>query len=282
MIQLGVYNKLPILRDTSVGLYLGDINNEEQQILLPNKYVPETFEIGDVLEVFCYLDHEERPVATTLEPFVVLNSFALLKVIQVTEIGAFLDWGLEKHLFVPFREQARKMVEGKWYVVYLYLDETSGRLVGSSKTNNFISNEELTIEKLDEVDLIVSRFTDLGVEVIINQKHKGLVYNNEIFEDLSLGEKRRGVIKKIREDHKIDVSFQQLGYKNIEPSSQKVLEFLKRNNSFLGLHDKSTPEDIEAILGMSKKSFKKSIGYLYKLKIIEIKENGIYLLNTQA
>ncbi|GLB49165.1 CvfB family protein [Neptunitalea lumnitzerae] len=278
MIQLGVFHKLPILRERSVGLYLGDINKEEDQILLPSKYVPEDFTIGDELEVFCYLDHEERPIATTLKPFITLNEFALLKVLEVNKYGAFLEWGLEKNLFVPFREQARKMVEGKWYLVYLYLDETTNRLVASSKTNNFISNEELTVEKFDEVDIIVSRYTDLGVEVIINNKHKGLVYNNEIFEDLSLGEKRKGVIKKIREDNKIDVSLQQIGFKNIEPSSAKVLEFLERNNGFLGLHDKSSPEDIEAILGMSKKSFKKSIGHLYKEKVIVIEENGIKLV----
>lgn len=276
MISIGDYNTLTILRETSVGLYLG--NEEGEEILLPNKYVPETYEIGDELSVFCYLDHEERPVATNIKPFIKLGEFALLRVTEVSKFGAFLDWGLEKNLLVPYSEQTIKMSEGKWYLVYLYLDETTNRLVATTKINNFLSNDELTIEKFEEVDLLVSRFTDIGIEVIINQKHKGLVYNNEVFEDVAVGDKRRGVVKKIREDHKIDVSFQQLGFKNIEPSAEKILSFLEKNNGFLGLHDKSDPEDIEAILGMSKKSFKKAIGNLYKEKKIQLTDAGIRLI----
>lgn len=276
MLALGEYQSLRILRDTSVGLFLG--NEKGDEVLLPNKYVPETFEIDDEIEVFVYLDHEERPVATTLKPFIILNDFALLKAVEVNEIGAFVDWGLEKHLFVPFREQARKMEAGKWYLVHLYLDEQTDRLVGSSKTKNFISNDELTVNQFDEVDCVVSRYTDLGIEVIINAKHKGLVYNNEIFEDIKLGEKRKGVIKKIRNDNKIDVSFQKIGYRNIEPSAAKILDFLTQNNGFVGLHDKSDPSDIEAILGMSKKSFKKAVGSLYKNRQIKIEPDGIHLI----
>ena len=275
MIKIGEYNTLEILRLTSVGLFLGD--EEENDILLPNKYVPENYEIGDKLKVFCYLDHDERPVATTLKPKIILNNFALLQAVEVNEIGAFMDWGLEKHLFVPYREQARKMEKGKWYLVYLYMDEETDRLVASSKTNNFISNEELSVEKFEEVDLIVSRHTEMGVEVIINQKHKGLVYENEIYSDLHLGDRLKGVVKKIRDDHKIDISLQQIGYKNIEPTAQKILKELEDNNGFLGLHDKSDADLIKEMLGMSKKSFKKAIGSLYKQKLIQIKEDGIYL-----
>ncbi|SFU46363.1 hypothetical protein SAMN05216480_104116 [Pustulibacterium marinum] len=276
MIAIGEFHNLEILRETSVGLFLGD--DKGNDILLPNKYVPDTFEIGDEIRVFVYLDHEERPIATTLEPFIYLNDFALLKAVEVNDIGAFVDWGLEKHLFVPFREQARKMEAGKWYLVHLYLDEQTDRLVGSSKTKNFISNDELTVNQFDEVECVVSRYTDLGIEVIINAKHKGLVYNNEIFEDVKLGERRKGIIKKIRDDHKIDVSFQQIGYRNIEPTAAKILEFLNRNKGFVALHDKSSPEDIEAILGMSKKSFKKAVGSLYKNRQIKIEPNGIHLI----
>lgn len=276
MIHLGQYNTLEILRDTPPGLFLGD--DEGNEILLPNKYVPETFEIGAKLTVFAYLDSLERPVTTTLTPYVKRNEFALLQVAALSKFGAFLDWGLEKHLFVPFKEQAREMEEGKRYLVYCYLDEETDRLVASSKTNKFISNEELTVEKFDEVDLIVSRFTDLGVEVIINQQHKGLVYNDEIFSDLKLGQRLSGVIKKVRDDHKIDVSLQQLGYKNIEPSAQKVLDVLQQHNGMLPLHDKSNPDEIRDTLGMSKKSFKKAIGSLYKEKQIVIKPDGIYLV----
>lgn len=275
MIFIGKYNKLRILRETSVGLFLG--NDEGEDILLPNKYVPEFYEIDDEIDVFCYLDHSERPVATNLEPYIKLNEFALLQAVVVNEIGAFLDWGLEKHLFVPFKEQARKMEQGKWYLVYMYLDEETDRLVGSTKTSHFLNNEKLTVNELEEVNLIVSRYTDLGIEVIINQKHKGLVYNNELFKKVSLGQNIKGIIKKIREDNKIDVSLQMLGYGNVEPSSEKILLELKANDGFLNIHDKSNPDDIKEKLQMSKKTFKKSIGLLYKQKLILIKEDGIYL-----
>lgn len=275
MIHLGQLNTLEILRETPPGLFLGD--EEGNEILLPNKYVPTSFEIGDKLSVFAYLDSHERPVTTTLKPYMKVNEFALLRVTALSDYGAFLDWGLEKDLFVPFKEQARDMQEGKWYVVYCYLDEETNRLVGSSKTNKYLSNEELTVERFDEVDLIVSRFTDLGVEMIINQQHKGLVYEDEIYKDLKLGERLKGVVKKIREDNKIDLSLQHIGYKNIEPSAQIVLDALQRNKGTLPLHDKSDPEEIKRRLGMSKKSFKKAIGSLYKQEQILIKENGIEL-----
>jgi predicted RNA-binding protein (virulence factor B family) len=273
MITIGDYNTLEILRDTEPGLFLGD--EEGNDILLPNKYVPKDFEIGDSITVFCYLDHMERPVATTLKPGITKNSFAILKAVEVNEIGAFMDWGLEKHLFVPFREQAAKMVEGKWYLIYCYLDEKTDRLVGSSKTDRFISNEELTVEKFEEVELIVSRHTDLGAEVIINNKHKGLIYKDELFEQVHLGQRLTGIIKKIREDQKIDVTIRQIGFKNIAPNAQKILEQLQNNNGYLTLHDKSDPQEIRAQLKMSKKDFKKAIGSLYKNKLIEILPEGI-------
>jgi predicted RNA-binding protein (virulence factor B family) len=275
MIHLGQLNTLEILRETPPGLFLGD--DEGNEILLPNKYIPTSFEIGDKLSVFAYLDSHERPVTTTLKPFMKVNEFGLLRVTALSDYGAFLDWGLEKDLFVPFKEQARDMVEGKSYVVYCYLDEETNRLVGSSKTNKYLSNEELTVERFDEVDLMVSRFTDLGVEMIINQQHKGLVYNDEIFRDLKLGEKLKGVISKIRDDNKIDVSLQHIGYKNIEPSAQVVLDALERNGGSLPLHDKSDPEEIKKRLGMSKKSFKKAIGSLYKQEQITMNSDSIEL-----
>ena len=275
MIQLGTYNQLEIVRDTDYGLFLSD--QEENEILLPNKYVPDVFDIGDTIEIFCYLDHEERPVATTLTPFVTLNGFALLKVVSVTDFGAFLDWGLEKHLFVPFKEQASKMEEGKWYLIYCYLDEETDRLVASSKTNRFINNDELSVALYEKVDLIISRHTELGEEVIINQKHKGLLYKNELYKKYRLGEQLTGYIKKIRPDHKIDVSVKPIGYKNIQPSAEIILDKLQSNQGFLPLHDKSDPEEIRSVLQMSKKDFKKAIGSLYKQKQIKITGKGIYL-----
>ncbi len=275
MINLGEYNTLEILRDTSVGLFLGD--EEGNDILLPNKYVPETFEIGERIKVFCYLDYDERPVATSLIPYVTVNNFQLLEVAEVNDFGAFLDWGLEKHLLVPFREQRSKMKEGQWYVIYCYLDEVSNRLVASNKLDKFISNENLTINVQDEVDLIVTRETDLGWEVIINNQHKGLVYSNEIFKKIAIGDKVKGYIKNIRPDQKIDVSLQPIGFKSQEPAANAIYEKLLMHSGFLSLHDKSDPEDIKRVFHMSKKTFKKGIGALYKERKIEIKEDGIYL-----
>lgn len=276
MIELGNYNELKILRDTSVGLFLGSEGGTE--ILLPNKYVPKSYEIGDKLNVFCYLDHDERPVATSLDPFVRRNQFGFLRVAEVNNFGAFLDWGLEKHLLVPFREQREKMKEGQWYVVYCYLDEQSFRLVGSNKPDKFLDNENLTIVNGAKVDLIVTRLTDLGWEVIINHRHRGLVYSNEVYGKLAIGDSLKGYIKNVRPDKKIDVSLRPLGKENLEPTAEKILQRLKQKKGYLPLHDKSSPDDIIDALQMSKKSFKKGIGVLYKARKIVIKDDGIYLV----
>lgn len=283
MIEIGKYNTLTILRETKVGLYLGlpEENLEQdpsKDILLPNKYVPKQYKIGDEIAVFVYLDHEERPVATTLEPYIFLNEFALLRVNYVNQVGAFMDWGMEKDLLVPFREQARPMEKGKRYLVYLYMDEKTNRLVCSSKTNQFLSNENITVENGEEVDLIVSHITEVGINVIINEKHKGLLYKNEVFEDLRTGDRIIGYIKNIRPDGKIDVSRQPFGMERVDISGQAILDELKASRGFLRLNDDSHPEDIKTVLKMSKKTFKKAIGTLYKQKLIEIKEDGIYLV----
>ena len=278
MIEIGKYNTLQILRDTKVGLFLGN-GNEAEDILLPNKYVPNKFEIGDELTVFVYLDHEERPVATTLEPYILLNEFALLRVNYVNQVGAFMDWGMEKDILVPFKEQARPMEKGKRYLIYLYMDEKTNRLVASSKTNQFLNNETLTVEKGEEVDLIVSHITEIGINVIINEKHKGLIYKDEVYDDaIRTGDKLKGYIKTIRPDNKIDVSLQIQGYENVEPNAQIILDELKASRGFLRLHDNSHPEDIKTVLKMSKKTFKKAIGSLFKQQLIDIKDDGIYLL----
>jgi predicted RNA-binding protein (virulence factor B family) len=278
MIAIGQYNTLTVLRDTKVGLFLGE-GAEDVGILLPNKYVPNDIKVGDSLAVFVYLDHEERPVATTLEPYILLNEFALLRVNYVNQVGAFLDWGLEKDLFVPFAAQARPMEKGKRYLVYMFMDPKSNRLVASSKTNQFLSNDELTIRQGDEVDLIVSHITDIGINVIINEQHKGLLYKDEVYDDaIRTGDRLGGFIKHIRPDNKIDVSLQAFGYEKVEPNAQYILDELKASRGFLRLHDNSHPEDIKSVLKMSKKTFKKAIGALYKDKLIEIKADGIYLI----
>jgi predicted RNA-binding protein (virulence factor B family) len=276
MLQLGQNQQLTILRETDPGLYLGSEKGDE--VLLPHKYKPELFEIGDTIDVFIYLDHEERPVATTLEPYVKLNEFGFLSCSDVNIYGAFMDWGLEKQLFVPFKEQARPMKVGNWYIVYLYLDELTHRLTGSSKTNKFLSNDEITINKYDEVDILVTHLTEKGANVIINGIHMGLIYNEDIFEDIRTGDRMKAYIKKIRQDNKIDVVLQTPGYKSIEPNANYVLDELKAAGGFMPLHDKSDPELIKNELGLSKKSFKKAIGSLYKDKQIRIKEDGIELI----
>ena len=282
MLKIGKYNSLKILRDTKVGLFLGDPEKDPEgihDVLLPNKYVPNEFEIGEELIVFVYLDHEQRPVATTLEPYILLNEFALLRVNYINQVGAFMDWGMEKDILVPFKEQARPMEKGKRYLVYLYMDEKTNRLVASSKTNQFLNNETLTVEKGEEVELIVSHITEIGINVIINEKHKGLLYKDEVYDDsIRTGDRMRGFIKNIRPDNKIDVSLQKQGYESIEPNAEKILDELRASRGFLRLNDNSHPEDIKTVLKMSKKTFKKAIGALYKEKLIEIKEDGIYLV----
>ena len=274
--KIGQFNTLTIDRDTQVGLFL---TNGKEDVLLPNKYVPKVFEIGEELTVFVYLDHEERPVATTLVPYIFLNEFALLRVNYINQIGAFMDWGMEKDILVPFKEQARPMEKGKRYLVYLYLDEKTNRLVASSKTNQFLDNENITVEKGEEVDLIISHITEIGINVIINQKHKGLVYKDEVYDDaIRTGDKMKGYIKLVRPDGKIDVSLHKQGFENIEPNSEIILNELRASRGFLRLNDNSNPEDIKTVLKMSKKTFKKAVGHLYKEKLIEIKEDGIYLI----
>lgn len=275
MIEIGKYNTLKIARSTAVGLYLTDGTTD---ILLPNKYVPRQFDIGDEMTVFVYLDQEERPVATTLEPYIYLEEFALLRVNHINNYGAFMDMGLEKDLFVPYREQARPMEKGKRYLVFMYLDHETNRLAGSSKLNQFLDNEKLTVAEGDEVSLIVSHITDMGINVIINTRHKGLLYKNEVFRELRTGDRITGYIKAIRPDNKIDVTLQKPGVESIEPNAEKILDELREGRGFLRLNDDSDPEDIKAILQMSKKSFKKAIGTLYKQKLIEIKEDGIHLI----
>lgn len=275
MLQIGVYHTLKIDRETKVGLFL---TNGKDDVLLPNKYVPNDFTIGEDLTVFVYLDHEERPVATTLKPFISLNSFAVLKVSYINKFGAFLNWGMEKDLFAPFKEQARPMEKDKRYIVTMYLDKQTGRLAASSKINQFLDKEPLDIEVGQEVDLMVSHITEIGINVIINGKFRGLAYQNEVFETVSPGYKTKGYIKTIRPDGKIDVSFQKQGFEAIDDSAQQVLEALKQNDGILRLNDNSHPEEIKSVLKMSKKTFKKAIGSLYKQKLIDINNEGIQLV----
>lgn len=276
MIKIGEYNELTVLRSTSVGLFLGD--DEDNDILLPRKYVTADMKMSDVLKVFVYNDSEDRMVATTEKPFLVVDQFALLKVVDSNRSGAFLYWGLEKDLMVPTNEQKHPMKVGQEYVVFMYLDESTNRLVGSSRIAEFLNNDNLKVKERDEVDLMIYEKTDLGYNAIINNYYKGLVYKNEIFKPINLGDRLKGYIKTIREDKNIDLSLQPLGIQNLESAAQQILDHLKKHSGFLNLNDDSSPEDIYNKMQMSKKSFKKGLGILYKQKLVRLEPNGVYLL----
>lgn len=273
MLFIGKYNNLTILRLTSVGMFLGDVEGEE--VLLPNKYVTDEMEIDDTIRVFVYNDSEDRPVATTETPKIIRNEFAYLQVKDVNDYGAFLDWGLLKDLFVPFREQKDRMQLGEWYIVFLYLDHKTSRLLASSKWNAFVENDRLTVKEGDEVDLLVAERTDLGFNVIVNQYHKGLIYSNEVFKNIAIGDQLKGYVKKIRDENKLDISLEKQGYEKVEPTTLRILEELEKGNGFLDLSDNSEPEEISRRLEMSKKTFKKAIGALYKAGKITITQAGI-------
>jgi predicted RNA-binding protein (virulence factor B family) len=276
MLKLGQHNTLEILRKTSVGLYLGD--QEGNDILLPNKYCSPEMEIGSNIEVFVYKDHEQRWVATTLSPAVKVNEFAYLRVKSISDIGAFLDWGLEKDLFVPFREQNIKMERGQSYVIFLYEDPQTQRLVASAKLNRFFQNDKIDIAPGSLVDLLVFETTPLGFNVIIDQRFKGLIYHADIYQKINIGDQLQGYIKLIREDGGIDISLQAKGLKRLETGAEKIIEHLKQNKGFVNLTDKSSPEEILSKFQMSKKNFKQSVGILFKQRLIRIETDGIYLL----
>lgn len=274
MITLGKYNTLIAARETANGIYLKDV--QEEEVLLPNKLVPKNLKMGEQLSVFVFNDSEDRPTATTQQPKIQLNEFAYLKVNEVNRFGAFLDWGMDKDLLVPFKEQAKKMEEGKWYFVYLYLDEETNRLVASGKLNRFFQSDSIDMQEGQEVDLLINFRTDLGVNVIINNRYKGLIYKSDLFQEIKPGDRRKGFIKRIRPDNKIDVTLRKEGYSKVPDGAHKIIEKLKQNDGFLNLSDKSKPSEIYELLGMSKKTFKKAIGGMYKRRMIRIEKNGIY------
>lgn len=280
MIDLGKTNTLIILRDTPVGMYLGDDRGGE--VLLPKKFIEPEFRIGDEIEVFIYKDSEDRLIATRYQPYAEAGQFAFLHVSAVNQVGAFMDWGLEKDLFVPFKEQKHKMQEGHPYVVYIYIDEASQRIVASGKINKFISNDQLTVEQGQEVDLLVYNKTDLGFTCIINGLHKGLIYHNDLFTDLDVGEQVKGYIKLIRENNLIDLSLQNLGFKNVLSSTDKILEYLRANEGFMNLTDKTSPDIIERKFNMSKATFKKSIGVLYRQRKVTLHDDGVRLVEPSG
>lgn len=275
MIQIGKYNTLVIDREVDFGVYLHDA--ESGDILLPKRYLPAEYAIGNELEVFVYLDSEDRLIATTEKPYATVDEFAMLDVVAVNNAGAFMNWGLMKDLLVPYREQKEKMETGSRYLVYVYLDPETNRIVASSRLDRFVDNLPVDYEEGEEVDLIIAGKTDLGYKAIIDNSHFGVIYHNEVFQTLAIGEKLKGYIGKIRPDEKIDLLLQKPGYEKIEGQAGIILEKLKECNGFLAVGDKSEPELIYRMFGMSKKNFKSAIGSLYKQRLISIEAQAIRL-----
>ncbi len=276
MIKVGEYNTLKVIREVAFGVYLDD---GAEGILLPKRFMPENIKIADEIKVFLYHDGEDRLIATTQKPKGILGDIVKLRTISVTPQGAFLDNGLMKDIFVPKSKQQRGMIPNGEYLVKIYLDEQTGRLAATEKIEPFLSNDELTVKVLDEVDLTVYRRTDIGYVVIINNLHTGVLHQNEIYRDITAGDQFKGFIKKIyTEDNKIDVAAGKPGYNRVEDETQKILRLLNENDGYLPYYDKSDPEEIYSFFGMSKKTFKMTVGNLYKQKKISLEKTGIRLV----
>lgn len=274
MIKVGDYNVMKVLRAVDFGVYL---DNGEEGILLPKRFMPEGIAIGDEIKVFIYHDSEGRLLATTQEPFGVVGDIVKLKAITVTNQGAFLDWGLMKDIFVPKSKQLSGMREGAEYLVKIYLDEQTNRVAATEKIEPFLSNDQLTVKEKDLVDLVVYRRTDIGYVVIINNQHTGVLHFNEIYQSIGVGDKLKGFIKTIRPENKIDAVIGKPGYERVEDEVSKVLRLLNENSGYLPYHDKSDPEEIYSFFGMSKKAFKMATGNLYKQQKIVFTKTGIKL-----
>lgn len=275
MIQVGKYNTLTINRKVEFGFYLDD---GAKGILLPKRFAAKDAKVGDEVVVFLYHDGENRLIATTEKPRGIVDDIVLMKCVSNMSAGSFLDWGLMKDLFVAKSQQKVGMRVGGWYLVKIYIDEQTGRVAATEKIDRFLSNEMLTVKEKQEVDLIVQRRTDIGYSCIINNTHIGLVHFNQVFKDLNVGEKLKGFVHAIREDNKIDLVIGKQGYKKVEDEAEKIIRLLKENNNYLPYHDKSEAEEIYAFFGMSKKTFKMTLGNLYKQRKIDFAKAGILLV----
>jgi hypothetical protein len=278
MIEVGRYNTLKVLRAVDFGLFLDDGN---EGVLLPKRFVPAGLKPGDDVAVFIYHDSEDRLIATTQQPFGIVGDIVPLKTVTATNQGAFLDWGLMKDIFVPKSKQLMAMRVGGTYIVKIFIDEQTGRVAATEKIEPFLSNDALTVKEKELVDLIVYRRTDIGYVVIINGKHTGILHFNEIYRNIQVGDVMKGFIKTIREENKIDVAAGEPGYNRVGGEAGKIMALLESSGGFLPYHDKSDPDDIYAALAMSKKTFKMSIGQLYKQQLIEILENGIRIKGSK-
>lgn len=278
MIEVGKFNKLKVIRQSEIGVFLDD---GDKGILLPRRFVPRNTQIDDELEVFLYHDSDNRLIATTQKPHAVVGDIAMMKAVAVTPQGAFLDWGLMKDLFVAKSQQLNFMRVGGEYLVSLYIDEQTGRVAATEKIDRLLSNDHLTVKEKDPVNLVVYRRSDLGYVVIINNVHTGVLYYDEVFGDLKPGDKLTGFIKKIRPENKIDVGAGVRGYARVENETDKILRMLQENNGYLPYHDKSDADEIYRVFSMSKKAFKMATGALYKQRKISFTQTGIKLEEAQ-
>ena len=275
MAEMGKLNKLTVVKELDFGVYLD--GEELGEILLPRRHVPKSCKTGDSVEVFIYLDSEDRIIATTQKPYAMVGEFALLKVVSVNPVGAFLDWGLQKDLLVPFHEQKQKMKEGISYIVFVFLDDKSKRIAASSKLDTFLDNQPVPFQAGQEVELFICERTEIGYKAIINSTHWGVLYKNEVFQTLKKGQQLKGFIKKIRVDKKIDLCLHKPGYEKVDDVAKKIIDSLKEQGGFIPVTDKSRQDIIYGLFGVSKKTYKKAIGALYRKRLITLEDNGIKL-----
>lgn len=262
MLKAGEIERLIVSRFTDNGAYL--INTEEEEVLLPNRYVDEDLKVGDEVKVFVYLDSEERIVACTEMPFIIVGEVALLECVDVSGFGAFLDWGMLKNLFIPFSNQSVEMEVGRWYIVYAYRDEQTGRVVATTKLGRYINNDDISVSVKEEVEIVVAKRNDFGFRVVINNKHWGMIYHNQIFKQVEIGDILTGYIVRITDDNRIDVSLSKLGVEQFGESADVIMSLLTEMDGVLPVGDNSTPDEIYKITNMSKKMFKRGAGKLLK------------------
>lgn len=278
-LRMGQYNRLKVIKQLDFGIYL---DGYEDEILMPTQYVPADVQIGDFLDVFIYRDSEDRVIATTLEPYGTVGEFAYLTVNAATPLGVFLNWGLPKDLFVPFKQQRDNMVVGKSFLVFIHLDTKTDRIVASAKIERFLEDDVSELSEGMQVELLPYEYTDMGIKALINQRYLGVLYRDEVFKPIELGKPTTGFIKKIRSDQKIDLALTEQSYNRIEGSKSDLYEKLQAANGFLPFTDKSDPALITRTFGMSKKDFKKAVGGLLKEGKITLKEDGIYGISPQS
>lgn len=275
MVEIGKFNELSIVKFVDFGAYLDGGNGVE--ILLPQKYVTSDMKVGDEIKVFIYNDSEDRLVAVTEEPKAIVGDFAFLQVSEVNQVGAFLEWGLPKDLLVPFREQKVRMEKGRYYIVYVYVDDNSKRIVASAKLDKFLDNTLPQYKDGDMVNILVTKKTDLGYKVIVDNLFWGMIYHNEIFSPVNIGEHHQGHVKNIRSDGKIDILLGSKNKERVSDLTQILTSYMKEHDDCMPFNDASSPDDIKEIFHCSKKDFKKAIGQLLKKGEIEIHESGISL-----